>query len=68
METGLYTAVYKFVDLLAFVPAVVSLPLSFYISVWLEDKETISFLCRNTPEHASACNTFDGGGIILQRN
>ncbi len=43
-ETGLYTAAYKFVDLLAFVPAVVSSSLYPFISsrLILNDKEVIS--------------------------
>ena len=69
-ETGLYTAAYKFVDLLAFVPAVVSSSLYPFISARLasEDKETISSsLQKYTRMMLALAIPLMVGGIILAK-
>ncbi|MHB8871635.1 MAG: flippase [Candidatus Doudnabacteria bacterium] len=69
-ETGLYTAAYKFVDLLAFIPAVVSSSLYPFISARLasEDKETISSsLQKYTRMMLALAIPLMVGGVILAK-
>lgn len=69
-ETGLYTAAYKFVDLLAFVPAVVSSSLYPFISSRLmsEDKGAISAsLEKYTRMMLALAIPLIAGGVILAK-